>query len=346
MRERFGAVQVSPVYRTAAIGFDGLEQFVQSGFQDIPGKVIFVGSHDHRMGRYRDVVANQQFLIELFTGTQSSEFYGNITLRITLGTNAQTGQMNHFLGQFHDPAPAHATGGNARMHVADGAVGQAGKLGKQRVGANRIAEELRFHALPELLVDQHADATALLQLAGHGEVRQAGNALAAKRQEDAHLHAVADHAGGQRGRGGVVVISQGPALQPAGGRIAVVQALVAGQVGRLHRPAMALENVIRLEITNVGACVKIDDTPVGIEEGRNAGMWTVGLLLSGNAAGLTELEFLALDEESRQTLRDRAAATFAHAQPHYLIDTVAQLPAVIEQITERMAQGECPADSL
>jgi phosphonoacetaldehyde hydrolase len=75
-------------------------------------------------------------------------------------------------------------------------------------------------------------------------------------------------------------------------------------------------------------------------------MWTVGLLLSGNAAGLTELEFLALDEESRQTLRDRAAVTFAHAQPHYLIDTVAQLPAVIEQITERMAQGECPADSL
>jgi phosphonoacetaldehyde hydrolase len=75
-------------------------------------------------------------------------------------------------------------------------------------------------------------------------------------------------------------------------------------------------------------------------------MWTVGLLLSGNAAGLTELEFLALDEESRQTLRDRAAATFAHAQPHYLIDTVAQLPAVIEQITERMALGECPADSL
>lgn len=111
-------------------------------------------------------------------------------------------------------------------------------------------------------------------------------------------------------------------------------------------PAMALENVIRLEIKNVGACVKIDDTPVGIEEGRNAGMWTVGLLLSGNAAGLTELEFLALDEESRQTLRDRAAATFADAQPHYLIDTVAQLPAVVEQITERMAQGECPGDSL
>jgi len=111
-------------------------------------------------------------------------------------------------------------------------------------------------------------------------------------------------------------------------------------------PAMALENVIRLEIKNVGACVKIDDTPVGIEEGRNAGMWTVGLLLSGNAAGLTELEFLALDEESRQDLRDRAAATFDHALPHYLIDTVAQLPAVIEQITERMAQGECPSDSL
>ncbi|HRL22638.1 MAG TPA: phosphonoacetaldehyde hydrolase, partial [Alcaligenes sp.] len=58
-------------------------------------------------------------------------------------------------------------------------------------------------------------------------------------------------------------------------------------------PAMALENVIRLEISQVAGCVKIDDTPVGIEEGHGAGMWTVGLLLSGNAAGLTEAEFLA-----------------------------------------------------
>ena len=50
---------------------------------------------------------------------------------------------------------------------------------------------------------------------------------------------------------------------------------------------MALKNVVELGLSDVAACVKVDDTAPGIEEGRRAGMWTVGLLLSGNAAGLT-----------------------------------------------------------
>ena len=33
--------------------------------------------------------------------------------------------------------------------------------------------------------------------------------------------------------------------------------------------------------------VKVDDTLPGIEEGINAGMWTVGLAKSGNEIGLT-----------------------------------------------------------
>ncbi|MGE8546676.1 MAG: phosphonoacetaldehyde hydrolase [Alcaligenes sp.] len=109
-------------------------------------------------------------------------------------------------------------------------------------------------------------------------------------------------------------------------------------------PAMALENVIRLEVSQVAGCVKIDDTPVGIEEGRGAGMWTVGLLLSGNAAGLTEAQFHALDEAARQAARERAAAAFASARPHYLIDTVADLPAVLQDIQQRLAAGALPTD--
>ena len=50
-------------------------------------------------------------------------------------------------------------------------------------------------------------------------------------------------------------------------------------------PFMALANVLALGIGDVRACVKVDDTVPGIEEGRNAGMWTVGLTLSGNEVG-------------------------------------------------------------
>src|SRR5512141_999213 len=47
-------------------------------------------------------------------------------------------------------------------------------------------------------------------------------------------------------------------------------------------PYMCLQNVINLGVSPVEACVKIDDTRPGIEEGLNGGMWTIGLAVSGN----------------------------------------------------------------
>lgn len=107
-------------------------------------------------------------------------------------------------------------------------------------------------------------------------------------------------------------------------------------------PAMALKNVIELGITDVAACVKVDDTAPGIEEGRRAGMWTVGLLLSGNAAGLTLEEYLSLDEAGRQQARTAASQELSPVAPHYLIDTVADLPAVIADIESRLSAGQRP----
>lgn len=56
-------------------------------------------------------------------------------------------------------------------------------------------------------------------------------------------------------------------------------------------PPMALANVLALGIGDVRACVKVDDTVPGIEEGLRAGMWTVGLSLSGNEVGYGVQEF-------------------------------------------------------
>ncbi len=50
---------------------------------------------------------------------------------------------------------------------------------------------------------------------------------------------------------------------------------------------MALQNVIALGIDAVAHCVKVDDAAPGISEGLNAGMWTVGLAVSGNEFGAT-----------------------------------------------------------
>ncbi|STW47482.1 phosphonoacetaldehyde hydrolase [Klebsiella pneumoniae] len=50
-------------------------------------------------------------------------------------------------------------------------------------------------------------------------------------------------------------------------------------------PWMALQNVITLGIDDVAHCVKVDDAAPGISEGLHAGMWSVGLAVSGNEFG-------------------------------------------------------------
>ncbi len=110
-------------------------------------------------------------------------------------------------------------------------------------------------------------------------------------------------------------------------------------------PAQALANVITLGIDDVGACVKIDDTVPGILEGRRAGMWTVALLCSGNALGLTYEQYQALDPHTLATERQRIHTLFEGSRPHYMIDTITDLPDVIVDINKRLANGEMPQSS-
>ena len=105
---------------------------------------------------------------------------------------------------------------------------------------------------------------------------------------------------------------------------------------------MALECVQQLKIHAVGHCVKVDDTAPGVEEGVNAGMWTVGLALSGSPAGLTLEDYRAASPEHLQAVRERVSAELRAAGAHCVIDTVADLPALVQQIAARVARGETP----
>jgi phosphonoacetaldehyde hydrolase len=107
-------------------------------------------------------------------------------------------------------------------------------------------------------------------------------------------------------------------------------------------PWMALANVIELGVGRVAACVKVDDTVPGIAEGLAAGMWTVGLSLSGNEVGLRADEVAQLPEAELNARRTRAANKLRDAGAHYVIDTIANLPGVLQAIEARMAAGERP----
>ncbi|HEX9583528.1 MAG TPA: phosphonoacetaldehyde hydrolase [Gammaproteobacteria bacterium] len=107
-------------------------------------------------------------------------------------------------------------------------------------------------------------------------------------------------------------------------------------------PYMCLQNAINLQITTVHGCVKIDDTVPGVEEGLNAGMWTIGLAVSGNEVGLTLDEWNALSGEEQKARRERACTRIRQCGSHYVVDTIADVMPCIDDIQARIARGEKP----
>ena len=97
-----------------------------------------------------------------------------------------------------------------------------------------------------------------------------------------------------------------------------------------------------LNVWPAHAVVKVDDTGVGIDEGREAGCWTVAVALSGNEAGVTPQQLAAMSAAETQALREKASVVLQSHHPDYIIDSVADLLPVIAAIEQRLAKGERP----
>ena len=111
--------------------------------------------------------------------------------------------------------------------------------------------------------------------------------------------------------------------------------------GRPH-PYMCLQNAILLQTYPLEAMVKVGDTLPDIEEGLNAGMWTIGLAKTGNEMGLTEEQIAALDPELREAKLSRAYKRMQQTGAHYVVDSIADVAPILDQINARLAMGEKP----
>jgi phosphonoacetaldehyde hydrolase len=107
-------------------------------------------------------------------------------------------------------------------------------------------------------------------------------------------------------------------------------------------PYMCLQNAINLGVTTVQSCVKIDDTVPGVEEGLNAGMWTVGLAVSGNEVGLPLEQWKALPAADQAVKRARAYTRMQQCGAHYVVDSIADVMPCIDDIQNRIRRGETP----
>lgn len=111
--------------------------------------------------------------------------------------------------------------------------------------------------------------------------------------------------------------------------------------GRPH-PWMVLQNMVNTGIYPPEAVVKVGDTKPDIGEGLNAGVWTVGLAQTGNEMGLNREEIEALDAETRERKLAQAREGLARSGAHYVVDTIADLLPVVDDVDTRLARGERP----
>jgi phosphonoacetaldehyde hydrolase len=107
-------------------------------------------------------------------------------------------------------------------------------------------------------------------------------------------------------------------------------------------PWMALQNARELRVYPMEAVVKIDDTVPGIEEGLNAGMWTIGLTRTGNEIGLSEAEVNALAPETLQARLAQANQRLSQAGAHYVCEGIWEVPYLLDEIAARLSQGGRP----
>jgi phosphonoacetaldehyde hydrolase len=108
-------------------------------------------------------------------------------------------------------------------------------------------------------------------------------------------------------------------------------------------PLMLWQVLIELDAWPAWACVKIDDAEVGIGEGRAAGSWTIGVAASGNGVGLSLGEYQALGEPDRRARISASERALRAAGADFVVDSVADVSAVIEDIAARIAAGGRPS---
>ncbi len=107
-------------------------------------------------------------------------------------------------------------------------------------------------------------------------------------------------------------------------------------------PWMIFRCMEALGVYPPAAVVKVGDTVVDVEDGRNGGCWSVGVIDSGSEMGLSADAFAALAEDEKEARRAAIGNRFFGAGAHAVIDSLAELPALVAEFATCLGRGERP----
>lgn len=107
-------------------------------------------------------------------------------------------------------------------------------------------------------------------------------------------------------------------------------------------PYQCLQSMIALEVWPAAACINVDDSVFGVTGGVNAGMWSIGIAVTGNEFGMTVAEVQALAPDDFAERRVAAYKRLEAAGAHFVIDSIADILPCLETIEARLADGAGP----
>lgn len=113
--------------------------------------------------------------------------------------------------------------------------------------------------------------------------------------------------------------------------------------GARPKPFMLYRNLDLMDVHPIQSVVKIDDTISGVGEALEGGCWGVGVSLYSNYLNIDTLaQAEAMPKEEFQRRLELTREILRKAGAHYVIDSLADIEPVIEDINERLARGETP----
>jgi phosphonoacetaldehyde hydrolase len=107
-------------------------------------------------------------------------------------------------------------------------------------------------------------------------------------------------------------------------------------------PWMIYHNAMQLGIYPMAAIVKVGDTVPDIEEGLNAGVWTVAVSQTGNELGLNAAEVAALTVAERDYRLTSIETRLRQAGAHFVVRSITDISVVLDDIQSRLHLGEQP----